>query len=193
MEGKKPASEAYRGLWLTVLPEWILACGVSLAVSLAAFHFGATDGRLWLVLAVVPLVWAGGRTAQSVVHLRRRAQRQPGAHGRGKGNGWALHGRPVEKAADRQSRWSAEDYDQFMQFAQVLLREWEGQGCGSVPTVPPTVGRAWLEVLKQARIVIDVPEGKRWHVSRSIRTLEDVGRRVGEEELRRAVRRMEEG
>ena len=59
-----PSPEVFRRSWLTAMPEWVVAGGVSVAAGLAAHHFGLQD--TWEVLAVIglPIIWAGGRTMQ---------------------------------------------------------------------------------------------------------------------------------
>jgi hypothetical protein len=46
-----------------------------------------------------------------------------------------------------------------------------------------------MAVLRQAYVVVDAPNGRGWHVAGAIRSLDDIRRRIGEEELQRAVQR----
>jgi hypothetical protein len=85
-------------------------------------------------------------------------------------------------------RRNVDDYGRFMAFCHHLLR-------GTTPTlptlhgVPASVSRRWMAVLRQARVVVDAPGGKGWQLAGTVRSLEDIRRRIGESQLRRAVQR----
>jgi hypothetical protein len=99
------------------------------------------------------------------------------------GRGWAL---TAEIVARLRGRWFVEDYGRFLAFCHHLLRGTE-RGRRIPSWVPSAVVRRWMAVLRQARIVVDVPGGKGWQLAGAVRSLEDVCRRIGEEGLRQAL------
>ncbi len=85
-----------------------------------------------------------------------------------------------------QGQWFVDDYGRFLGFCNYLVRA--GTSEHRPPSwVPLPVANRWLEVLRQALIVVDAPNGS-WRVNDAIRDVEDIRRLVGEKELRRAIR-----
>lgn len=82
----------------------------------------------------------------------------------------------------------SDEYQRFLAFCHFLL---SGQQEIAWPPAGVPLGalRRWLSVLRQARIVVDAPGEPGWRLARTIRSLDDVRRRVGEEELWRAMQR----
>lgn len=64
MDDQGTRKEVFRRSWLTTLPEWTLAGTISLAIGLAAQHFGLQAGWEGATLMGLPILWAGGRTLQ---------------------------------------------------------------------------------------------------------------------------------
>lgn len=278
MESQCIPREVFRRSWLTLTPEWSLAGGVSLAVALAAHHFGLQGGWEAPSLAMLPITWAAGRallwarrtwtvTADGrlivqegilrrtcqVIHLCSARQVEPedpllarwlgighiafqatntqgqlqrfrwtwlGRHARlyeiiqargqlplGRPSWWQLVGKKVKRLVHAvkiwlaqgwalsgeivtrlRGRWFVDDYGRFLAFCHHLLRSM-GRGRRHPSWVPSAVARRWMAVLRQAHIVVDMPNGRGWRVARAIRSLEDIRRRIGEEELQRAVQR----
>ncbi len=83
---------------------------------------------------------------------------------------------------------SGEEYQHFLTFCCLLL---EGEGATSplILGVPEAKARQWMQVLRQARIVLDAPGGEGWRLAGDIHSLDAVRRRIGEEELGRALQR----
>ncbi len=278
MESQCAPQEVFRRSWLTLVPEWSLAGGVSLTVALAARHFGLPGGWEVRGLVVLPIVWSATRTllwacrtwtvtadgrlvveggillrTRQVIHLcsvRRVETGAPlltnwlgighvafqatGPQGQLQPFRWTWLGRhprlceiiqargqlpvdrpswwhPVSSAAETlihivgmwlsqgwtlgeeivarlQDRWFVDDYGRFMAFCHHLLRHTRRRRWPPL-WVPSAVVRRWMAVLRQARIVVDAPDGGGWRVAGVIHGLGDVHRRIGEEELRRAVQR----
>jgi hypothetical protein len=103
---------------------------------------------------------------------------------------WLAQGRALsgEIVTRLQGRWFVNDYGRFLAFCHHLLRS-TGRGRWHPSWVPSPVARRWMEVLRQAHIVVDAPNGRGWRVAGAIRSLDDICRRIGEGELRRAVQR----
>jgi hypothetical protein len=99
--------------------------------------------------------------------------------------GWALSGEIVTRL---RGRWFVDDYGRFLAFCHHLLRSTE-RSRWPPSRVPSAVAKRWMAVLRQAYVVVDAPNGRGWRVAGAIRSLEDVCRRIGEEELQRAVQR----
>jgi membrane protein YdbS with pleckstrin-like domain len=99
--------------------------------------------------------------------------------------GWAFGG---EVVARLQGCWFVDDYGRFMAFCRHLLRTTR-QGRPPPSWVPPAVARRWMTLLRQAHIVVDVPNGGGWRIAGAIHSLEDVCRRIGEDELQRSLQR----
>jgi hypothetical protein len=173
--------------FLTLVPEWILAGIVSVSVGLAAHRFDQIDTWEWRVLAGIPQLWAAGKTLLWVSRAGWRSQEEGQA-------------RPVrldltrvryvgeEVVARAQGRWFVDDYARFMDFCHHVLHSRSVQQPWLPAGTPPVVARRWLYVLILARVVIEVPEDGGWEVVGSIRSVRDVSHRIGEDELRRAVR-----
>ena len=68
MDDRATSREVFRRSWMTIMPEWAVAESVSLAVGLAAQHFGLQGSWEGSALAGLPLIWAGGRTLQWACH-----------------------------------------------------------------------------------------------------------------------------
>lgn len=68
MESQKESQEVFRRSWWTVLPEWVGAGAVTLAVGLAAWHLGMEGSWEGITLMGLPLLWASGRTVQWFCH-----------------------------------------------------------------------------------------------------------------------------
>jgi hypothetical protein len=68
MDDQTTSREVFRRSGLTTTPEWAVAGGVSLAVGLAAQHFGLQGSWEGPALMGLPLIWAGGRTLQWACH-----------------------------------------------------------------------------------------------------------------------------
>jgi len=68
MDDHRTSRERFRRSWLTTTPEWAVAGSVSLAIGLAAQHFGLQGGWEGAALMGLPLIWAGGRTLQWLCH-----------------------------------------------------------------------------------------------------------------------------
>jgi hypothetical protein len=100
-------------------------------------------------------------------------------------HGWALS---TEIVARLRGRWFVDDYGRFLAFCHHLLRN-TGRERWAPSWVPSAVARRWMTVLHQAHIVVDVPNDGRWRVAGTIHSIEDVCRRIGEEELQRAIQR----
>jgi hypothetical protein len=90
--------------------------------------------------------------------------------------------------ARRRRRKRADDYGRFMAFCHRLIRG-TGPVQPTLPGVPASVSRRWMAVLRQARVVVDAPDGEGWRLAGTVRSLEDIRRRIGESQLRRAVQR----
>ena len=99
--------------------------------------------------------------------------------------GWALSG---EIVARLRGRWFVDDYGRFLAFCHHLLRS-TGRGRWPSSRVPSAVTRRWMAVLRQAHIVVDAPNGRGWRVAGAICNLDDIRRRISEEELQQAVQR----
>jgi hypothetical protein len=114
------------------------------------------------------------------------AAKRSQAMGTGLALAWVLG---QEALARLQGRWFAEDYGRFLAFCHHLLRTRGGERRWPPSGTPAAVERCWMAVLRQARVVVDAPEGRGWRVAGAIRRVEDVRQRIGEEELRRGVQR----
>lgn len=112
-----------------------------------------------------------GAQVQALCRAHRPRQAQRGAGGSEEG-----------------SSPSGEEYQRFLGFCRLLL-----EGKGATPWPPAGVSRAaaqrWMVVLRQARIVVDAPADGGWRLAASVQRLDDVRRRIGEKELRRALQR----
>ena len=97
--------------------------------------------------------------------------------------GWDLC---EECVARLRGRWFVDDYGRFMAFAHHVLRS-ERSGRWPPPRVPSPVVKCWMEVLRQADVVIAAPNGRGWRVAEAVQSLEDIGHRLSEDDLRRAV------
>ncbi len=172
---------------VALVPEWILAGIVSVTIGLAAHHFDQIETWEWLMLAGIPQLWAAGKTLFWI----RRAWRSSQGQGLVRPVGMDLtRVRYVgeEVIARVQGRWFVDDYAEFMDFCHHILHNrnvgqpWPPEG------TPPAVARRWLHVLYLARVLIELPDDRGWEVVGSIRSVRDVSHRIGETQLRQAVR-----
>lgn len=172
---------------VTLALEWILAGIVSVSVGLAAHRFGQMDTWEWLVLAGFPQFWAGARTLHWISRTWGRSQ----ARGRArlvKTELTRVRYVGEEVVARVQGRWFVDDYARFLDFCHYVLHNPNVKQYWPPSGTPPPVARRWLYVLVLARVVIEVPDDQGWEVVGSIRSVRDVSHRIGEDELRRAVR-----
>ena len=162
-------------------------------------------GHLTLDLAVAP----GRPSSLRWTWLARPARLAEILHGRGQvalghASCWQRTvGRGLAQAEAARAWWvqkngghgsqspapSGEEYQRFLGFCRRLL---DGEGAASRPPDGVTLAAIprWMAVLRQARIVVDAPSGPGWRLAGAIRSLDDVRRRIGEEEFRRAMRRL---
>lgn len=132
-------------------------------------------------------MWLGGPTRLAEI-LHGRGQVALGRPSRWQR--WISRARQAEegRGGSRQSLpASGQEYQQFLAFCRRLL---DSQGTSSWPPdgVPVTAIPRWMAVLRQARIVMDASGNPGWRLAARIRSLDDVQRRIGEEELQRATR-----
>ena len=176
-----------RPLLASVL-EWILAEIVSVSIGVAAHHLGQTATWEWLVLAGIPQLWAGGKTLHRISHTRRSSQAR-GLTRLDRINLTRVRYVGEEVVARVQGRWFVDDYAKFMDFCHYVLHSRNVEQHWPPTGMPSAVARRWLYVLILARVVIEVPNDRGWEVVGSIRSVRDVSHRIGEDELRRAVRK----
>jgi hypothetical protein len=89
-------------------------------------------------------------------------------------------------ASSPATRRPASDYGRFLAFCHHLLRSRAGGRWPPCGLSEPVVG-CWMAVLRRARVVVDAPNGRGWRLAGTIHTVADIQRRIGQEELRRAV------
>jgi len=83
-------------------------------------------------------------------------------------------------------KWCVADYERFQSFCHHLLRHVSETEPYPAWT-PVSVARCWMVVLRQCHIVIEGPRGTSWRIAPQIHSLRDVCRRIGPEQLQRAV------
>ncbi len=91
-----------------------------------------------------------------------------------------------EGIARLRGQWVVDDYGRFLGFCHLLLRS-RGNGHWPPPRISPVVAHYWMRVLRRTQVLLVSPDGA-WRVDSAIHTVEDVRRRVSEDELRRAIR-----
>jgi hypothetical protein len=88
--------------------------------------------------------------------------------------------------------WLAcDDYGWFLSFCSHLLLH-PGQDPPGPAWVPDAVAACWMDVLRQCHIVVDRPRQGGWRLAPAVRTPDDIRRRLGPEQLRQAVERIDE-
>ena len=104
---------------------------------------------------------------------------------------WLVQGLTLggEMMARLRGRWFVDDYGRFLAFCSHLLRTATGRDWAAPSWVPSAVVRRWMTLLRQARVVVDMPNGGGWRIAGAIHSLDDIRRRIGEEELQRALQR----
>lgn len=266
MNDREELREVFRRSGLTTMPEWIVAGSVSLAVGLAAQHFGLSAGWEGTALMGLPLVWAGGRTLQwasqtwtvtadrrlvirqgllfptrclihlcsvgqvtadaplatrglNIGHIAFEATDSEGQRrhfrwtwmkrhdrlceiieARGElpigRRTWLQVARETAKQRLRTSlrrlaralrRADLQDYGRFMAFCHHVFRAEQG-GQWPPATIPAAEVDRWLAVLQQARVVVSAPNDRGWRVAGGIDGLADIRRRLGPDELQRAIK-----
>jgi len=86
-----------------------------------------------------------------------------------------------------QRRAELQDYGRFMAFCCHLLRADQG-GRWPPPGLAQATVECWMAVLWRVRVVITASNERGWRVARGIEGLECIHRRIGPQELQRAVR-----
>jgi hypothetical protein len=86
------------------------------------------------------------------------------------------------------SRADLQDYGRFLAFCHHVLRA-EQTGRWPPGAIRPTMVERWMAVLRQARMVVSASNERGWRVAGGIESLDDIRRRLGPHELRRAVQR----
>jgi len=90
------------------------------------------------------------------------------------------------------SPWLAcDDYQRFLLFCDHLLLH-PAQNPPRPSWAPEAVAACWMAVLRRCHIVVDRPREGGWRLAPAVRTLDDIRRRLGPEQLRQAVEQADE-